>query len=275
MTINPLVPLNNYKLPLDESICKINISGYSLDHYKTLNPEGYTILCHVAEASDGLTFFPKTSTIVLDNNQQSQLRYNFEKLFEKLTPSIAEEFGISKQAAVEKSVQFFLNNEITVRPTGIQGTVYKMMNSAQNFVPMSYTSEAVSVLKSTGLTGCKILAEAPLTFIGATYIGAMFFSYCGSIAGNNLVRLVFNSTSFVLSRPMWGVELILNGLIFRLVSHFIGLPMILNGTQEMLADKGLSLKESAKIGIAFERITNSTLAKKLKKIHDVIRDKGN
>ena len=80
------------------------------------------------------------------------------------------------------------------------------MNSAQNFVPMSLTSEAVSILKTTGMTGYKIIRTAPLTFVGATYIGDTFFSYCGSVTDNNPVGLVFNSASFLLSRPRRGVK---------------------------------------------------------------------
>ena len=80
---------------------------------------------------------------------------------------------------------------------------------------MAYTSEAVSILKTTDMTGLQIIGQAPLTFVEATYIGALFFGYCDGVAGNNAVGLVFNSTSFVLSRPMRGVEITLNGLILR------------------------------------------------------------
>jgi hypothetical protein len=267
---NQLVTTNKVKLPLGESICKINISGYSLDNYKTFNPEGYTILCGLGEASDGFSYFPKTSKIVLDTGQQCTLLNNFDQL----VPNIAEDFGISQQAAREKAGVFFSDKSITVQPSGIQGRFYKIIQSAQNIVPMTYTSEAVSILKTTGMTGLQVISQAPLTFVGATYIGALFFGYCGSIAGNNPVGLVFNSTSFVLSRPMRGVEITLNGLILRPISNVIGIPLILNGTQEMLAGKGLSIQEYTKIGIAFDRISNSTLVKKTRKMYKIIRDKG-
>lgn len=254
-------------------ICKINISGYSLDNYKTFNPEGYTILCRLGDVSDGLSYFPKTSRLVLDTSQQSRLMNNLNN-FEQFVPNIAEDFGITKQAALEKSVDFFSNTQVTVQPTGIQGKFYEIMKSAQNFVPMAYTSQAVSILKTTSMTGLQIIPQAPLTFVGAAYIGALFFGYCGSIAGNNPVGLVFNSTSFVLSRPMKGVGITLNGLIFRPLSNVIGVPLILNGTQEMLTGKGLPIEEYTKIGIAFERISNSAIVKKGIKIYKIIRDKG-
>jgi hypothetical protein len=44
------------------------------------------------------------------------------------------------------------------------------MNTAQNYVSMSYISKAVSILKKTGMTGFQIIRQAPLTFVGATYI---------------------------------------------------------------------------------------------------------
>lgn len=62
----------------------------------------------------------------------------------------------------------------------------------------------------------------------------MFFGYCGSVAVNNLVGSVFNFSSFRLSRPMRGLEITVNGLILRPISNVLGLPLILNGTQEIL-----------------------------------------
>ena len=249
---------------------KINISGFSVDNFKTFNPEGYTIICRLGETCDGLTYFPRTSKIVLNVNQQSQIINGFEQLI----PKMSEDLGITQSVAIEQSVDFFSNNTILVQPTGIQGKVYNIMRTAQNYVPMIYTSEAVSVLKTTGMTGFKIISQAPLTFVGTTYIGSMFFSYCGSIAGNNLVGTVFNATSFALACPMRGVEITLNGLILRPLSKVVGLPLILNGTQGVLTGKGLSIEEYTKIGIAFERISNSTIVEKAKKIYKIIRSKS-
>ena len=55
------------------------------------------------------------------------------------------------------------------------------MQNLQNFVPMGYTNKAVSVLKTTGITGFQIITKVPLTFVGANYIGALFFGYCGVV----------------------------------------------------------------------------------------------
>ena len=73
------------------------------------------------------------------------------------------------------------------------------------------------------MTGISVITEAPLIFVGTTYLGAMFFGYCGSVAGNNAVGLVFNGTSYLLSRPMRGVEITLNGLILSPISNITGL----------------------------------------------------
>ena len=59
------------------------------------------------------------------------------------------------------------------------------------------------------MTGIQIITKAPLTFVGATYVGAV----------------------------QWG------------------LPLILNGTQELLDGKGIAIKDYKKIGITFERIS--------------------
>ena len=258
---------NKLVLPV---VRQINISGFSMDNFKTFNPEGYTILCRLGETCDGLNYFPATSKIVLDCNQQSHLIYNsFQTEF---IPNVAKDLGISQQAAIETSIDFFSDKTVVVQPTGIQGKFYNIMRAAQNYVPIVYTSEAVSVLKTTGMTGRQVVASAPLTFVGAAYIGALFFSYCGSVAGNNPAGSIFNFTSFALSLPMRGVEITLNGLILRPISNLVGIPLILNGTQEMLVGKGLSLQEYTKIGIAFERLTNSTTVKKIKKIYKTLRD---
>ena len=266
--VNQLSTFDKLKVPVKSSICKINISGFSLDNFKTFNPEGYTIICRLGETCNGLDYFPRTSKIVLNTNQQSQLLNNFEQLI----PNIAEDLEITQEAAIEKSIDFFSDKIVVVQPTGIQGKVYHIMWRLQNYVPMVYTSEAVSILKTTGMTGLKVIGQAPLTFVGATYIGAMFFGYCGSVAGNNSVGSILNFASFIFSRPMRGVELTLNGLILRPISNVVGLPLVLNGTQEMLSGKGLSLEEYTKIGIAFERVSNSTIVNKTKKIYNIIRE---
>ena len=72
---------------------------------------------------------------------------------------------------------------------------------------------------------------------------------------------------------MKGVEVTLHGLILRPISNVIGIPLIWNGTQEMLTGKGLSIQEYTKIGLAFERIANSTIIKKAKKIAGILREK--
>lgn len=143
------------------------------------------------------------------------------------------------------------------------------MRSLQNIIAMSYTNEAVSVLKITVLTGLNILYKASLTFVGATYIGYIFFTYCCSLAGNNSVGIIFSYTSFALFLFMKFTEIILNGLILRPISNVIVLPLIINGTDQMRNAKCLSFQDYTKIGLAFERIVNSTFVKKAKKNLDI------
>ena len=256
---------------LDPEVYKINIAGFSLDNYKTFNPEEYTILCRLGENCESLKYFPNTSKIVLDSNQQSRLLYsNLETDF---ISNVAKDLKISNQAAIEKSMDFFSDKTVVVQITGFQGKIFNMMRYAQNTVPMVYTADAVSVLKTTGMTGIQIVKKGPLTFVGATYIGALFFSYCGSIVGNNPVGSILNFTSYTLSLPMQGVEITVNGLILRPISNFVGLPLILNGTQEMRIGKGMSLQEYTKIGIAFERISNSNTVKKAREIWNILTSK--
>ncbi len=80
-------------------------------------------------------------------------------------------------------------------------------------------------------------------FVGASYIGIMLFGYCRSVAGNNPIVSIFNFASFRLFCPIRSVEITLNSLLLRAISNVVGVPFILNGTQEMLTGKGLSLEE--------------------------------
>jgi hypothetical protein len=211
---------------------------------------------------NGLSYFPNTSKIVIGRKQQSILLNNFEQFI----PNLAQDFQIPPDVAYDKTV--------VVELTGVQEGIYQVTKLVQNSVPMVYMSQAVSLLKTMGMTGVPVITEALLTFAGTTYIGTIFFGYCGSVAGNNAGGLLFNSTSYVLSRPMCMVKTTLNGLILRPLSNALGLPLILNGTQEMLAGKGLSLQEYSKFGAVFEKINNSTVLKKIKDIYKIIRSKS-
>ena len=64
--VNQLVTTNKVPILLEKLICKINISRYSLDNYKIFNPESYTLLCRLGEASDGFSYLSKSSKIVLE-----------------------------------------------------------------------------------------------------------------------------------------------------------------------------------------------------------------
>lgn len=45
----------NQLVESQSTICKINISGFSADNFKTFDPEGYTILFRLGETCDGLS----------------------------------------------------------------------------------------------------------------------------------------------------------------------------------------------------------------------------
>ena len=48
---------------------------------------------------------------------------------------------------------------------------------------------------------------------------------------------------------------------------------MLNGTQEMISGIGVSVQDYSKVAFAFERLMNSTVAQKIKKIYTVLRAK--
>jgi hypothetical protein len=266
---NVAIIQENCKPNIRLEVCKINIVGYSLDNFKTFDLTGYTVLCQLVETCDALNYFPVTSKIVLNVGEQSQLGYNLQNLL----PNIAKDLAIPEEAALQITTDFFSDKKVVGQPIEIQVKVYNIMRSAQNYIPMIYTRQAVGTIKTTGLTGVQVLSQAPLTFVGATYIGALFFGYCGGIAGNNSVGFILNSTSYALSRPMRGVEIVLNGLALRPLSNLVGVPLMLNGTQEMISGIGISVQDYSKVAFAFERLTNSTVVQKIKKIYKVLRAK--
>lgn len=110
-------------------------------------------------------------------------------------------------------------------------------------------------------------------FVGITYLGSILASYVGSIAGDNVVGLLFNGTSRLLSRPMIEIEVIVNGLILGPISRTTGLPMMLNSIQEIIKCQGLELSYYNRIGVAFDRINNSKFVGKIKDIIIIIMEK--
>jgi hypothetical protein len=242
----------------------VNISGYTLENYKSSHPEGFTIICETGKYCDVVNVFPNTNTIVLDINSQSRVFSN--DFYEKFLPDIAEQLNISLEDAAEKSLAFFNGNTIVVQPTGLQGKVFNFMRQTQNVAPVIYTVEALKIAKLTGMTGLQIITAAPLTFVGATYLTGILCGYFGAIAGDNAVGLIFNTSSYILTRPMWSVETTLNGLVLSPISHVTGLPLMLNGTREVLTGQGLSAQEYVKMGIAMQRL--SKVIEKLKKVYN-------
>ena len=118
------------------------------------------------------------------------------------------------------------------------------------------------------------MTVAILKFVGATYLGGLVCSYFGTVAGNNTLGTIFNASSYVLTRPMRGVEITLNGLFLQPLSNFTGFPLILNGTNEILAGKGIKITDYAQISIAFERVSNVTSknAKRFQKVYDAMKE---
>lgn len=246
-------------LPVKKSSCLgglISIAGYTLENYQKYDPEGYTILCETGKYCDALSFFPNAKTIVLETGSQTHMF--FTDFPYKFVPGVANELQVSPEVAHHISTDFFSGNRVVVQPTGVQGTVYNMMKRIQNYGSMINTYEVVSIAKTTGMTGLKAVTNAPCVFIGATYVGGVFFSYLSIIAGHNPIGTFFNTTSYVLTLPMKGTEVVLNGIILGPISRTTGLPLILNATDQVHNGKGILVTDFAQIGVAFERVAEKT-----------------
>lgn len=245
---------------------RINISGYALHNYKMLDPNGYTIMCETGKFCETLRFLPNTKLIVLEGNSQTHLLYN---PFPNVINNIAQELDVTPEAARALSQDFFTDKTIIVQPVGLQGRAYNTMRQIQNYAPVASMYNAVTAAKATGITGLQIVSRGPLTFVG----GGLVCAYFGAVAGNNTLGTVFNVSSYILTRPMWGVEVTLNGLILEPLSNVTGLPLVLNGTNEIIYGKGMNILDYGKIGLAFERISNVTLknVNRAKKVYDAAK----
>lgn len=256
----------------DPTSCRINIAGYTLENFKNFNSDSYTIICETGKYFEGLTYYPHTKIIVLEGQSKNHLVFSdFPK---KFIPELAEELKVAPMTAYEKSIEFFEDKQVVVQPNGIQGVVYNFMQNVQNYVPVAYTYKALAVIKTTGATGLRIITGAPLTFVGVTYLAGMTCAYFGSVAGNNTVGAVFNTSAYVLTRPMRGVEITVNGLVLLPLSNLTGMPMIMNGTGLITEGAvGIQVKDYAQMAFSFERITNSTSKKLnvLKKVWKAVK----
>lgn len=235
------------------------------------NPEGYTIMCETSKYCNVLNFFPNTNTIILEGNTQSHLL--FSDFPHQFIPDLAKELDVSPQSAFEKSVEFFEDKSVVVQPTGIQGRVFNIMRGIQNYTPVTYSLKAISAARTTGISGLQLITAAPLTFVGTTYLASIACSYFGAVNANNTLGTIFDASSYILTRPMRGVEITLNNLILQPLSNVTGFPLILNGTNEVLKGKGINITDYAKISLAFERVSNLTSqnVKRFKKVYDAIK----
>lgn len=198
----------------------------------------------------------------------------FERFQTDFFPNISKELNVSSGEAEIIARKWFGTKTLVIQPIGLQGKVYNGMRYAQNVISAVYVTETISAARIAGVTGFQLVQSSPLTAVGASYLGSVFFGYCACAAGDNFLGSAFNASSYLLSRPMWAVETTLNGLVLKPLSYFTGVPLLLNGTQALFDGKGLTVKEYAKIAMSFERVSNSTFIKKLKKIYTILKQKN-
>ena len=88
---------------------------------------------------------------------------------------MAADIGVTTDIANDKVVYFFATKDIRVQPVGLQGKIYTVIRTCQNYLSMNTATDSVSALKTGGYTGLKIITEGsgPLVFVGVTYLGAI------------------------------------------------------------------------------------------------------
>ncbi len=143
---------------------------------------------------------------------------------------------------------FFQNKTLTILPSGVQGVVYNVGLQAQTILPATYTFKAVTFARTLGMSGIGLLSTNPLLVVSICSTGALFFSGMGLVAGDTLAGQTFNSISWILNRPMAGVEMVVNRLVLSPLTSVTGLPLLLNATKELSNGKGISTTDALRIG---------------------------
>jgi hypothetical protein len=238
--------------PVIDPNVRVNVVGFASENYKVFDPNGYTVLCETGKYCDALNYFPNSHTIVLEGSSNCEML--FSEFTDRFIPDLAAKLNVDEPTARKIAKKYFTDKNVLVRPKGIQGIVYNSIIVAQNTAPALYSFNLLSSLQTSGLQGWDVVRAHPLTTtVGTMYMGGIFFGVIGRVAGNNTLGSICNTTSYILTRPMFGVEVVLNQLFLVKLSNFTGLPLILNATGEATVGKGIKIKDFAKIAVGFER----------------------
>ena len=108
-------------------------------------------------------------------------------------------------------------------------------------------ARTLTMAKAAGVSGLTLIKAQPLLVIVLPTVGAIFFHGCGAIAGNNRRGCNTIGIGNVLNIPMRFTELTYNTYLGPFVNKTLGIPTILNYTQQAQRGPGLDASEALKL----------------------------
>lgn len=202
----------------------------------------YTICNELVKSCGDLSYLPNTKTFVFTNASFCHLVEN-----DMFVNNVSKALGISQGEAGHQIADFFSDKMLLVQQKGVQGYVSKIGTFAQTAGSASMVARTVTMAKVAGVSGLKVVKAQPLLVVALPTVGAMFFYGCGTIVGNNTIGRTCNTIGNVLNLPMRFSEMTYNSYIGPFLHKTIGLPTILNYTQQVKRGPGLDASEALKI----------------------------
>jgi hypothetical protein len=161
--------------------------------------------------------------------------------------TVGEKLNLNRTDTLNEIANFFEDKTLLVSPTGFQKYLYKVGTFAQTSGSKCMVVRTITIAKSMGVTGIKLIQGQPLMVIALPTVGAIFFHGCGQIIGNNTLGRTCNTIGNILNLPMAFTELCYNTYIAPTLNSTFGIVTILNYTKQAQRGPGLDLKEAVQL----------------------------
>lgn len=266
-------PSNIQKINIEHPKCfshDLSISGYTIEDFQKFSPNDFNVLCLLEPSCEKIFYFPNSKIILINGIDQCK----FVNTAYNLVENYSSLMNISNNVAQDAISEFFHTHKIRVLPHGIQGRIYNLFYYLENTLPLYHVSKVASRANTIGATGIRVISTKPLVFVGVLWTTAVVLEYSAIIAGNNVLGRALKTGSWICSRPMWLIELSLNELILRRLSHATGVPLLLNATEVLSQGEGIKAEDALAIAKSAKRIYNSTFIKRVKNVIKAIVEKN-
>lgn len=231
-------------------------------HYSTncrnFSPEDFQICVELTQSKFPKCFIPRDGLVVISDVKFDDLRTSFNDIVE----NVHTKYDLPYSDAIRQTKDFFDTKTVLVQPTGIQGAFYQVTTYTQVLGTYGFVYRIISMGKLLGVSGTQVIQAYPLLCIAIPATGSLFFSGLGLVCGDTLVGRTANSIGWVLNRPMWLTEEVLNKIILQPFTSLTGVPAILNMTKQMEIGPGINHNDAVRL----KEIGNSSVTKRIKEL---------